>query len=183
VDNQPINILTPLISIFLHGSWLHIGGNMLFFWVFGNNVEDAMGPWRFLAFYLLCGLAAAAAHIATNPASPIPTVGASGAISGVLAAYLLLYPKARVRTWIPPIFLIRVPAWFMLILWFLEQVVSGIGELNQMRPDISGGVAVWAHVGGFLAGLALVHLFAQSDRVSQIRTTHADLLRGWRPGY
>src|SRR3977135_3913332 len=97
VDNDPINILTPLISMFLHGGWGHLLGNALFFWVFGNNIEDSMGPGRFLGFYLLCGLTAAATHVALQPDSPVPTVGASGAIAGVLGAYLVLYPRVRVN--------------------------------------------------------------------------------------
>src|SRR6266576_1579167 len=114
IDNDPINKFTPLISMFLHGGWGHILGNALFFWVFGNNIEDSLGPGRFLVFYLLCGLVAAAAHVATQPGSPVPTVGASGAISVVLAAYLVLYPKARVNILFFFIIFIRVlpvPAW------------------------------------------------------------------------
>src|SRR5437870_12502471 len=101
VDNDPINLFTPLISVFLHGSWGHILGNALFFWVFGNNIEDSMGPWRFLAFYLICGLAAAATHVLMSPASAVPTVGASGAISGVMGAYLVLYPRVHVNMLLP----------------------------------------------------------------------------------
>jgi membrane associated rhomboid family serine protease len=159
VDDLPINVLTPLTSMFLHGGWMHLGGNALYLWVFGNNIEDSMGRWRFLAFYLLCGLAAAAAHVMLSPASPVPTVGASGAISGVLGAYLVLYPRIRVRTFFPPIFLLRVPAWLVLVFWFGTQVLAGLPELNRVDPDVSGGVAVWAHVGGFVAGVLLVKLF------------------------
>ncbi len=162
VDNDPINIFTPLTSMFLHGGWAHIIGNGLFFWVFGNNVEDSMGRGRFLVFYLLCGLIAAATHVLMQPASPVPTVGASGAISGVLGAYLVLYPRVRVNMLFYFIFFIRiipVPAWAVLLWWFFVQLVTALPSLNSMRPDVSGGVAVWAHVGGFVAGLLLVRLF------------------------
>jgi rhomboid family protein len=162
VDNDPINLFTPLTSMFLHGGWAHIIGNGLFFWVFGNNVEDSMGRGRFLVFYLLCGLIAAATHVMMQPASPVPTVGASGAISGVLGAYLVLYPRVRVNMLFYFIFFIRiipVPAWAVLLWWFFVQVVTALPSLNSMRPDVSGGVAVWAHVGGFVAGLVLVRLF------------------------
>ena len=162
IDREPINTFTPLTSMFLHGSWMHLLGNALFFWVFGNNIEDSMGKVRFLVFYILCGLAAAATHIYFQPGSPVPTVGASGAISGTLGAYLLLYPKVRVRYLIWFIFLIRivsVPAWLVLIYWFAVQVLTGLPELNRLDAEVSGGVAVWAHVGGFVAGMLLVKLF------------------------
>src|SRR5204862_7712467 len=113
VDNDPINIWTPLISMFLHGGWGHILGNALFFWVFGNNIEDSLGHFRFLVFYLVCGVAAAAAHIVAQPASPLPTVGASGAISGVLGAYLVLYPRVRVRM-LFIFFVVPIRAWLVL---------------------------------------------------------------------
>jgi membrane associated rhomboid family serine protease len=165
IDAERKNVLTPLTSMFLHGGWAHLLGNCLYLWVFGNNVEDSMGRGRFLAFYLVCGLAAAATHVFLEQSSPVPTVGASGAISGVLGGYLLLYPRVRVRTYFPPIFLFHVPAWLMLVLWFGQQVLSGLPELMQMRPDASGGVAVWAHVGGFVAGAALVRLFEDRSMV------------------
>ena len=165
IDDEGKNVLTPLSSMFLHGSWMHLLGNCLYLWVFGNNVEDSMGRGRFLAFYLVCGLVAAATHVLLEPTSPVPTVGASGAISGVLGGYLLLYPKVRVRTYFPPIFLFRVPAWLMLVLWFGQQVLAGLPQLMPMRPDASGGVAVWAHVGGFVAGVALVRLFEDRQLV------------------
>src|SRR3954466_14774790 len=117
VDHDPINKWTPLISMFLHGGWGHILGNAIYFWVFGNNIEDSMGQLRFLAFYIICGLAAAATHVLMSPASPVPTVGASGAISGVLGAYLVLYPNVRVNMLIPPIFwrTFAIRAWIVLI--------------------------------------------------------------------
>jgi membrane associated rhomboid family serine protease len=143
---------------------MHIIGNSLFFWVFGNNIEDSMGPWRFLAFYLICGLIAAATHVAFNASSPVPTVGASGAISGIMGAYLLLYPKVRIRMFFFFIIFFKVipiPAWLVLLYWFGLQLLAGLPELSQMSPDVSGGVAVWAHVGGFIAGLVLIKLFAK----------------------
>src|SRR3954471_7045768 len=161
VDNDRINILTPFISMFLHGGWGHILGNALFFWVFGNNIEDSLGHFRFLVFYLVCGLAAAAAHIIAQPGSPLPTVGASGAISGILGAYLVLYPKVRVRMlffFIIFFKVIPIPAWLVLIWWFFWQLVAALPDLKN-GADLSGGVAVWAHVGGFVTGVLLVKFF------------------------
>jgi membrane associated rhomboid family serine protease len=183
VDNQPINALTPLISIFLHGSWGHILANMLFFWVFGNNVEDSMGHGRFAVFYLVCGLAAAATHVFLNPASPIPTVGASGAISGIMGAYLVLYPRAQVRMlfFFILIFIRPLPAWLVLIWWFALQVLTGLPELMTINRDVSGGVAVWAHVGGFVAGALLIRLFANPRLVEAHRQAHGSYYgHGWR---
>jgi membrane associated rhomboid family serine protease len=178
VDDFAINYATPITSMFLHGGWGHILGNSLYLWVFGNNIEDSMGRWRFLAFYLLCGLGAAAAHVAVEPASPVPTVGASGAISGILGGYLLLYPRVRVRTYFPPIFLFHVPAWFVLVLWFGGQILSGLPQLSEVRPEASGGVAVWAHIGGFVAGALLVKLFEDRALVRR-RTTAGDARAVW----
>ena len=149
--------LTLVTSMFMHGGWLHLIGNMLYLWIFGNNVEDAMGHGRFIVFYLLCGLAAAMAQALPDPGSTIPMVGASGAISGVLGAYLLLYPHARVLVLIPfGIFtqLVRLPAVWVLGFWFLIQLLSGAASVGR-----HGGVAFGAHVGGFLAGVALIPLF------------------------
>lgn len=180
VDAEPINRLTPITSMFLHGSWGHILGNALFFWVFGNNIEDSMGGFRFVLFYILCGLAAVAAHIAVQPASPVPTVGASGAISGVLGAYLVLYPRVRVNMLFWFLFFIRViplPAWLVLIWWFGIQVITGLPELSPLRNDVSGGVAVWAHVGGFVAGVVLVKLFESKRRVeARVRASRSPWL-------
>ena len=159
IDNEPINWATPIISVFLHGSWTHIIGNSLYLWVFGNNVEDSMGRGRFLAFYLITGVLAGLTHIVVDPSSPVPTVGASGAISGVMGVYLVLYPSVRVRTFIPPFFLIRFPAWAVLIFWFGAQLLAGLPQLSMLRRDVSGGVAVWAHIGGFLAGAVLIKWF------------------------
>ncbi|HEX4933454.1 MAG TPA: rhomboid family intramembrane serine protease, partial [Gemmatimonadaceae bacterium] len=136
VDDQAINWLTPVTSMFLHGSWGHILSNSLYLWVFGNNVEDSMGRGRFVVFYLLCGLAAAGAHVLVAPASPVPTVGASGAISGILGAYLVLYPHARVRIfWF--IFITHMPAWLVLVLWFGTQVITGLPQLMPIDRDVS----------------------------------------------
>src|SRR5687768_961638 len=182
IDNEQVNIFTPIISMFLHGGWGHLLGNCLFFWVFGNNVEDSMGRIRFLVFYLLCGLAAAATHILVQPASPVPTVGASGAISGVLGAYLVLYPRVRVRMLFYFLVFFRVisiPAWAVLLWWFAWQVISGLPELMSVRPEVSSGVAFWAHIGGFVAGLILVKLFENPALVAR-REVPADLLPRYR---
>jgi membrane associated rhomboid family serine protease len=173
VDNESINILTPITSLFLHGSWMHLLGNMLYFWVFGNNIEDSMGSGRFLIFYLLCGLAAATAHVLVSPASPVPTVGASGAISGIMGAYLILYPSIRVRMFFPPFFVFRIRAWLVLIWWFGVQLLSAWPEMSSMRPEVSSGVAFWAHVGGFIAGVLLVKVFENPRLVSQRSITVA----------
>jgi membrane associated rhomboid family serine protease len=147
-----------ITSMFLHGSWLHLIGNMWFLWIFGNNVEDAMGPWRFILFYLLCGVAAASAQLVTDPRSEIPMVGASGAIGGVMGAYVPLYPRVHVHLLVFLGFYvttIAVPAVLMLGYWFLLQLLSGWGTLGMK----GGGVAFWAHAGGFLAGAILIFVF------------------------
>jgi membrane associated rhomboid family serine protease len=165
VDREPINFLTPLLSMFLHGGWAHLLGNALFLWVFGNNVEDSMGRSRFLVFYLLCGLAAALAQIAIDPASPAPMVGASGAISGVLGAYLILYPRVRVQVFVG-FFLMSLPAYFVLLLWIGMQLIAGLPQVTSIEHVTSSGVAVWAHIGGFFAGVLLVKFFANPLLVS-----------------
>lgn len=159
--------LTLFTSMFLHGSWFHIIGNLWFLWVFGNNVEDAMSRLRYPVFYVLCGLAAAAAQIAANPSSAVPMVGASGAIGGVMGAYAVLFPRAHVHTLI--IFgifarVVAVPAFVMLGYWFLIQILAGLPTLGSEE----GGVAFWAHIGGFLAGVVLVLPF----RTRRSRRTH-----------
>ncbi|MEM6490598.1 MAG: rhomboid family intramembrane serine protease, partial [Pseudomonadota bacterium] len=159
--NAPPAALTPLTAMFLHGGWMHFLGNMAFLYVFGDNVEDAMGRFRFLVFYALCGVAAAVAHAFGDLGSRIPMIGASGAIAGVLGAYLLLYPRARVLTLFPvgPIFFWkRVPAALMLVLWFGLQFVQ-----SYIQPAGGGGVAHGAHIGGFIAGMALIPLFKRRD--------------------
>jgi membrane associated rhomboid family serine protease len=171
VDSEPTNWLTPVLSIFLHGSWAHLLGNALFFWVFGNNIEDVMGRGRFLVFFLVCGLAAAAVHVALQPASAIPTVGASGAVSGVMGAYLVLFPRVRVRMLFIFVVLFRVvplPAWLVLIWWFGLQLLLGLADAASGAPQ-TGGVAVWAHVGGFAAGALLIRLFERPDLVERRR--------------
>ncbi|MDX1576473.1 MAG: rhomboid family intramembrane serine protease [Kiloniellales bacterium] len=141
---------TLVTAAFLHGGWMHLIANMLYLWVFGDNVEDAMGHWRFLAFYLLCGLAAGLAHIAADPGSTIPTVGASGAISGVLGASLILHPKSRVL--VPVIVIpLYLPAWALLVFWIGFQVWSA-----TVGGPVGGGIAWWEHIGGFVAGALLV---------------------------
>ena len=183
IDDMAINWLTPITSMFLHGGWGHILGNSLFLWVFGNNIEDSMGHLRFLVFYLVCGVAAALAHVLVDPASPVPTVGASGAISGVLGAYLVLYPRVRVKTLVPIIVIftiVRLPAWAILILWFAYQVVAGLPQLLSVSQEVSGGVAVWAHIGGFVAGALLIKLFENRALVRQ-RETVGDARAVWEP--
>ena len=145
-------------SMFLHGGWLHLIGNMWFLWIFGDNVEDILGHFRYALFYLVCGLAAGLTHYFLSPHSSVPTIGASGAIAGVLGAYLVRFPAARVVTLVPLGFFLQVmelPAWLMLGLWFLVQAVGGFVTLGAA----GGGVAWWAHVGGFLAGVILVSVF------------------------
>lgn len=170
VDADAINYLTPITSMFLHGGWGHLFGNCLFLWVFGNNVEDSVGRFRFVVFYLLCGLAAAAVQVALTPASPVPMVGASGAISGVLGAYLVLYPKVRVNILIILFIIIRViqlPAYVVLLWWIAWQLIIALPQLGSMRTGVSSGVAVWAHIGGFVAGAALIKLFEDRKLVAE----------------
>ncbi len=150
--------LTLLTSMFLHGGFMHLAGNMLYLWIFGNNVEDATGHVGFLVFYVLCGLAAAGAQVASSPDSQVPMIGASGAIAGVLGAYMLLFPHARVLTLLPLFVFIQfvyLPAWLVLALWFLYQVVLS----TAAGPASAGGVAFYAHIGGFVGGMLLVWLF------------------------
>jgi membrane associated rhomboid family serine protease len=172
-------LYTPITSMFLHGSWMHIIANMWFLWIFGDNVEDAMGPGRFTVFYLLCGLAAAGAQVATDPDSVVPMVGASGAIGGVMGGYARLYPKAHVQTLIILGFYVTVvamPAVFMLGYWFLLQFLSGLPALG----DTGGGVAFWAHVGGFLAGVILVGLFQRPEYLAAHRAQRKRPTPHWR---
>jgi membrane associated rhomboid family serine protease len=156
--------LTLVTSMFLHGGILHLAGNMLFLWIFGTNVEDAMSRLRFVAFYLLGGLAAIGLQIAIDPGSTVPTVGASGAIAAVLGGYILLYPRARIVTVVFLFFfftLIELPAWVMLGLWFLQQALVGAASLAQPAGGEGGGVAYFAHIGGFVFGLLAIRAFAQ----------------------
>ncbi|MDW8214975.1 MAG: rhomboid family intramembrane serine protease [Roseiflexaceae bacterium] len=159
----PDQIATLFTSMFLHGGWSHLLSNTLALYIFGDNVEDRMGGGRYLAFYLICRLIAALAHVFFNPDSPIPTIGASGAISGVLGAYLILYPTARVITLIPVFFLpwfVEIPALVYLGMWFLSQLLNGTLAIIIGAQGF-GGVAWWAHAGGFVAGIVLVGLFIQ----------------------
>lgn len=182
VDDEPRNLLTPLTSMFLHGGWGHLLSNALFLWIFGNNVEDSMGRGRFVAFYLLCGLVAAAAQVAVHPESAVPMVGASGAISGVLGGYLLLYPRVPVHMLVIIVFfpyVFTVPAWMMLIWWFGTQLLLGLPQVLSGRGDPSGGVAFWAHIGGFLAGLVAIRLFARQDWVARRSAGPRRARRAW----
>ena len=159
-------------SMFLHASWMHLLGNMWFLWLFGNNIEDSMTRPRFLAFYILSGLAAALAQVAADPTSEVPMVGASGAISGVMGAYLVLFPRVRVFTMIPLGFFLHsmaLPAWVMLIYWAFLQFAGGITSIASGQ---AGGVAFWAHVGGFAAGVILVKVFERQDRVAAHTAHH-----------
>ena len=170
---QTTNLFT---SMFLHGSWLHLLGNMWFLWLFGNNIEDSMTRSRFLIFYLLCGLGAAFAQIFASPDSEIPMVGASGAISGVMGAYLFLFPRVRVFTMVPLGFFVTsmaLPAWVMLVYWMFLQFAGGLTSV--VSEDGGGGVAFWAHIGGFAAGLVLVKIFERRDRIAAHTAHH------WRP--
>jgi membrane associated rhomboid family serine protease len=165
VSSLSIGDITDIFtSMFMHAGLAHIGGNMLYLWIFGDNVEDSMGSGRYILFYLVGGLVASITHVITNPGSQIPTVGASGAIAAVLGAYLVLYPQSKVLTIIPLGFFIRmtlVPASIVLGFWFLLQFFSGVLSLGG--PDV-GGVAFWAHIGGFVAGVVMAKLFARRRR-------------------
>ena len=164
---------TPLTSMFLHGGWFHLLGNVWFLWVFGNNVEDSMGHVRFLVFYVVCGLAAAAAQIGVNPGSVIPMVGASGAISGIMGAYIVLYPRVRVHLLLFLFFYITtftLPAWMMLGYWFVIQLLSGTASIGS----VGGGTAFWAHVGGFVAGAVLIIFMQNRELVARHRAIILD---------
>jgi membrane associated rhomboid family serine protease len=176
VTDPGMQLSTVLTHMFLHGSWMHLLGNMWFLWLFGNNIEDSMTRPRFLAFYLLCGLAAALLQVASDPASPVPMVGASGAISGVMGAYLVLFPRVRVFTIVPLGFFITniaLPAWVMLIYWAFLQMAGGFVRMSE--TESGGGVAFWAHIGGFVAGVVLVKLFVVRQNVEAHQRTH------WQP--
>jgi membrane associated rhomboid family serine protease len=161
-------------SMFLHGGWMHVIGNMWFLWIYGDNVEDILGHGKYLLFYLLCGIAAGLLHAWTNPLSRVPTVGASGAIAGVMGAYLVKFPHSRILTLVPVfvfITTIEIPAVFILMYWFVIQFFSGVGTVG--RTQISqGGVAWWAHVGGFLAGMLLIMILRTHKRYSRRRDLH-----------
>jgi len=157
---------TPLVTAaFIHAGWLHLLGNMLYLWVFGDNIEDRLGHAGYALFYVATAVLSNAAHIAANPTSLIPTVGASGAVAGVLGAYLLLFPGARVLALVPIgfLFITEVPAVLFLFVWFLQQLLNGIAALGA-PASVGGGVAWWAHIGGFVSGMALVTMFAPARR-------------------
>ena len=162
------SMLTTVTSMFLHGGWLHILGNMLYLWIFGDNVEDQLGHGRFVLFYLICGVVAGLAHVFMNPASTVPTIGASGAIAGVMGAYFVLYPHSRILALLPLFVfweVIEVPAIFFLGIWFVMQFFSGVGSIAMgASRATSGGVAFWAHVAGFLAGMATVFVLRKPSR-------------------
>lgn len=164
----PQMALAPVLtSMFMHASWLHLIANMWFLWIFGDNIEDYLGHFFYVIFYLIAGLAAAALHFLVNSQSAVPSVGASGAIAGVMGAFLVLYPSARVLTLIPLFIffpLINLPAWLVLGYWFVIQFVSGAATAIAYSNQTSGGIAFWAHIGGFLAGVSLIKLFPTRPR-------------------
>jgi len=160
-DGPATAILPLFTSMFLHGSFWHVAGNMLFLWIFGDNVEDYLGHFRYVLFYLASGVVAALSQIIVNPYSSVPTVGASGAIAGVMGAYFILYPRARVLVWFPPIFFFHVPAWLMLGYWFLIQFFSGTASSIAVTSQTTGGIAFWAHVGGFVAGVLAIKVLSE----------------------
>src|SRR3979411_1927378 len=161
----PAIVLPFFTSMFLHGSWMHVIGNMWFLYIFGDNVEDYLGHFKYLVFYLVAGILAMAAQVAIDPLSRVPTLGASGAIAGVLGAYFILYPRARVMTWFF-VFFIYVPAWIMLGYWFALQFLSGAATSLVYEGRSVGGGAFWAHVGGFIAGAIMIKLFPARSRRS-----------------
>ena len=164
---EPGDFRNMLSSMFMHGGWMHLIGNMWFLWIFGNNIEDAMGHVRFVVFYLLCGVLADFAHIAASPFSTVPMIGASGAVSGVLGAYLVLHPRARVMTLVPLGLFTRImplPAWMFLLLWIVLQIVSQLVLLGRTNQSPQGGVAYLAHIGGYVAGLVLIFFFKKERR-------------------
>jgi membrane associated rhomboid family serine protease len=162
----PAVVLPFFTSMFLHGSWLHVLGNMLYLYIFGDNVEDYLGHFKYLVFYLLTGLVAMATQVAVNLHSTAPTVGASGAIAGILGAYFVLFPRARVLTWVFEVLIlvIWIPAWIILIYWFVLNFLSGTATMLAVHRQNMGGVAFWAHVGGFISGALMIKLFPERTR-------------------
>jgi len=157
-------LLTILTSMFLHASWLHIIGNMWVLWIFGDNIEDYLGHFSYLLFYLVSGFGAMFTHILLNAGSTVPALGASGAIAGVMGGYFVLYPRARVMTWFPPIFFFYLPAWLVLGYWFVVQFLMGAATSIAETGQNAGGVAVWAHVGGFVVGIVLIKILPERPR-------------------
>ncbi len=161
---NPAAALVPFFtSMFLHGGWSHVIGNMWFLWIFGDNIEDYLGHFSYLVFYLLSGLGAALFQVILTPSSPVPTVGASGAIAGVLGAFFILYPRARVLTWFF-VFFFHVPAWVMLGYWFVLQFLSGAASSIAYAGHGNAGIAFWAHVGGFIAGVVMIKIFPERQQ-------------------
>jgi len=158
----PAVVVPFFTSLFLHGSWMHVIGNMWFLYIFGDNVEDFLGHFKYLVFYLLTGVLAMATHVVVNLHSTAPALGASGAIAGVLGAYFILYPKARVLTWFF-VFVLWVPAWIILGYWFVLNFLSGTATVLAVQRQNMGGVAFWAHVGGFISGALLVKVFGERE--------------------
>src|SRR5450432_779795 len=159
------NVIT---SMFLHGGWMHVLGNMWFLWIFGDNIEDILGHGKYILFYLLCGAVAALAQVAVSPNSRIPTVGASGAIAGIMGAYMIKFPHSRILSLVTIVFFfttVEIPAWIMLIYWFVIQFFSGVGTLGASQSS-QGGVAFFAHIGGFIAGIALISVMGPRQRLS-----------------
>jgi len=182
LSKEPYNIFKIFVpflsSIFLHGGWVHIVGNMLYLWIFGDNVEDRMGHFRYLVFYITCGVVASLVHLYINPVSGVPTIGASGAIAGVMGAYFVLYPRSRVITLVPIFFflqVIEIPAFFFLGFWFLMQFFSGSLSLITTGQDI-GEIAWWAHIGGFICGIVLVFIFRKRKRYYK---SYLDQFKPW----
>lgn len=168
-------IANVFTSMFMHGGWMHLLGNMWFLWIFGDNVEDSLGHGKYFLFYLLCGVIAALGHVVLNPGSTIPTVGASGAIAGVMGGYILRFPHSRIHTLVFIVFFvsfIEVPASLMLAYWFFIQLLSGLGSIAATQASEGGGVAWFAHVGGFLAGLVLMKVMGSRERYSRRRDVY-----------
>jgi membrane associated rhomboid family serine protease len=168
--------VTLFTSMFMHGGWAHIFFNMLFLWVFGDNIENSMGHFRYLFFYLICGLGANGLEIATATTSSLPGLGASGAIAGILGAYLMLFPTSRVSAILPIGFIpipVRLPAWILIGFWFVVQLLDGYVTLSNAASQSTGGVAYWAHVGGFITGAVLIWLFRHPPRVQSLKNYYA----------
>ena len=172
--SQGIDLQTLITSIFMHGSWMHLIGNMLYLWIFADNIEAVIGNFRFLIFYLVGGLVAGLMQVAISPYSGIPCVGASGAIAAVMGAYIVMFPKSRIRILILLFFTVfYIPAWVFLGFWFIQQLASGLGVLG-MSAEGTGGIAWWAHIGGFAAGVVLVKLFINRPQPLVLQPTWPD---------
>lgn len=174
VTPDRLSLPTLFTSMFLHGGWMHLIGNMWFLWIYGDNVEDVLGRGKYLFFYLACGVAAAIAHILLNPYSRVPTVGASGAIAGVMGAYLLKFPHSTIVTLVPLFVFfttMEIPAALMLVYWLVIQLFSGVGTIGRSHVS-EGGVAWFAHIGGFVAGMILVKILGTHDRYRRRRDLH-----------